>query len=745
MIRTSPSCSNNVKSKVLILALVLFFFVSFHVDKIAGQVEPGSYLNKFSQEYKNAKNDSLRIDVLANLASFYLNYLDDKILADSVSEVALEIADKSLLPGIQIFAITRYIQSNNLEMYPEKALLYAKKSLELAGKTHNLRYEWRGLKNVDTVYLVNKEYDVGYDFSTKALNIATKLKNDSVIVESYLDIGEFLEGRNEKLAALKIYIKALDLSKRMYLSSLLKKCYHELAKFYNRVGLINQAAAFRDSERILVMNRRPVDSIALMWIQYDRLSNDFDNKNNPVLDKDIKYVVDFAIRHGAKRLKRFEFAVYRSHLLSADSINKLYDLYYNMYPSELRLLFSTDPAMFCRLKAFFTEKENKIDSATFYFNKAEKLMRPLYPSIRSQFYYRFAQFLIRHGRKMEAIDKLHKSYQLAEDGHFLVNMLSASELLDSLYAQMGDYKNAYFYSLQNKKLADNIHEWSKTEQLFRTQIEHDDQQRKMEAALAKEKSEKEIKVKKTQRDMMAGGVASLILISFIIYRYYRNQKRSNKLLDIAKKQSDNLLLNILPYETAEELKLTGTAKAKRFEEVTIMFTDFKGFTRVSELLGAEDLVKLVDIYFSEFDKIIARHNIEKIKIIGDSYMCAGGLPIVNKTHACDVVSAALEMQEFMTVQKNERSSRGEVFVDLRIGINTGHVVAGIVGLKKFAYDIWGDSVNIASRMESSGEPGKVNVSGYTYELIKHQFHCTYRGKIEAKNKGMIDMYFVDTN
>jgi len=194
---------------------------------------------------------------------------------------------------------------------------------------------------------------------------------------------------------------------------------------------------------------------------------------------------------------------------------------------------------------------------------------------------------------------------------------------------------------------------------------------------------------------------------------------------------------------SQELKHTGIAKAKRFDEVTVMFTDFKGFTMLSERMGAEDLVKLVDFYFSEFDKIIARHNIEKIKIIGDSYMCAGGLPIVNTTNAFDVVSAALEIQEFISVQKDERNARGDIFFEVRIGINSGPVVAGIVGLNKFAYDIWGDTVNIASRMESSGEIGKVNVSGFTYGLIKDHFTCIHRGKVEAKNKGMVDMYFVN--
>ena len=209
-----------------------------------------------------------------------------------------------------------------------------------------------------------------------------------------------------------------------------------------------------------------------------------------------------------------------------------------------------------------------------------------------------------------------------------------------------------------------------------------------------------------------------------------------------RKKSEELLLNILPYETAEELKRDGSAKAKRYEEVTVMFTDFKNFTQASEQMSAEDLVKIIHFYFTEFDRIISCHNIEKIKIIGDSYMCAGGLPLVNKTHAFDVVNAALELQAFMATQKQERMSRDEIYFELRIGIHTGHVVAGIVGTTKFTYDIWGDTVNTASRMENSGEPGKVNISGTTYEFIKDHFACTYRGKVTAKSKGEVDMYFV---
>lgn len=212
-----------------------------------------------------------------------------------------------------------------------------------------------------------------------------------------------------------------------------------------------------------------------------------------------------------------------------------------------------------------------------------------------------------------------------------------------------------------------------------------------------------------------------------------------------KNKSEALLLNILPSEVANELKKDGESPARDFNEVTVLFTDFKEFTIISEQLSARDLVAELNVCFKAFDEIITRYGIEKIKTIGDAYLAAGGLQLTQKTSPADVVKAALDMQTFIQKRKKERTAMGLPGFEMRCGIHTGPVVAGIVGVKKFQYDIWGDTVNIASRMESNGEVGKVNLSGYAYQLVKDNpaFSFAARGKVAVKNKGEIEMYYVD--
>ncbi len=270
-------------------------------------------------------------------------------------------------------------------------------------------------------------------------------------------------------------------------------------------------------------------------------------------------------------------------------------------------------------------------------------------------------------------------------------------------------------------------------------------------------SQVELKSKAFQRNIFIGGFLLFILIAIFMYFGFKNQKKLNGQLALLnekvsikneqltnvnlqvqkeKKKSDDLLLNILPEEIAEELKNKGEIEAKLYNHVSVLFTDFVGFTNISENLSPTELVAEIHSNFTAFDAIIEKHNLEKIKTIGDAYLAVCGLPNEFPDHADKIVRAAIDIRDYVL-------NNGGRF-QVRIGVNSGPVVAGIVGVKKYAYDIWGDTVNTAARMEQNSEAGKVNISGSTYELIKNRVNCEYRGKVKAKNKGEIDMYFVNS-
>ena len=329
----------------------------------------------------------------------------------------------------------------------------------------------------------------------------------------------------------------------------------------------------------------------------------------------------------------------------------------------------------------------------------------------------------------------------------LTDSLGAYDLLDNWHKSISDLyeitnnaNKALYHFKRFKALKDSINNIENTQKTLRIEMKYEFD--KIQEAEKVEQDKKDATTNaelKRQKLIIAFVITGLFIILFFSIYLLRQKSIIKK----EKQRSDELLLNILPSETAEELKQYGSAKPKRFEQVTVLFTDFKGFTKIAEIMTAEELVAELNTIFGVFDLIISKYPIEKIKTIGDAYMCAGGLPTPNNTHPRDVVLAALEIQKYIETRSLTKSDKPPF--QIRIGIHTGPVVAGVVGIKKFAYDIWGDTVNTASRMESSGEPGKINISGSTFDLIKgfQEFKTTYRGEIEAKNKGKIKMYFIE--
>lgn len=224
-----------------------------------------------------------------------------------------------------------------------------------------------------------------------------------------------------------------------------------------------------------------------------------------------------------------------------------------------------------------------------------------------------------------------------------------------------------------------------------------------------------------------------------IIRDITDKKRAEEVILNEKKKSDELLLNILPQKVAEELKSKGKATAKRYEQVSILFTDFQDFTAMASSISPVKLMKELNEIFSQFDDIMGVCQMEKIDTIGDAYFAACGVPEINKDHAIQCVEAAKQMLKYL----EERNKRSEIQWNMRVGIHSGPVVAGVVGKKKYAYDLFGDTVNTASRMETNGEVGKINISETTFALIKDKYNCIHRGQINAKGKGNLKMYFVE--
>ena len=343
-----------------------------------------------------------------------------------------------------------------------------------------------------------------------------------------------------------------------------------------------------------------------------------------------------------------------------------------------------------------------------------------------------------------ALSNAHRSLKLAER-YGLKKQISESNLkLSELYEKTGDQAASLKYYKDHIAYRDSVKNIETVKQIAEMHANLEIQKKEDQILVFQKQdviTELKAKRQKFMNYAFSSAAVLILLLAISYFRRYKFSKKANLIIEEEKVRSQKLLLNILPKKTAAELIHKGKVQAKKFQSVSVMFTDFKSFTKYSENLSPETLVETVDFYFSKFDEIIKKYGLEKIKTIGDAYMCAGGLPFPIEDHAQNMIRAAFEIVEFVDTTKKNKEV--EKIFDIRIGINTGPVVAGVVGSTKFAYDIWGDTVNVASRMETNSLAGKINVSENTYQLIKDVFQCEYRGEIDVKNKGMMKMYFVN--
>jgi len=368
------------------------------------------------------------------------------------------------------------------------------------------------------------------------------------------------------------------------------------------------------------------------------------------------------------------------------------------------------------------------------------------------FYYTGEAFL-QLGRANDAIRACQRGLTIADSLGLLAQRKECTDCLMRAFAQAGDFRIAYAMQRSFIGLDDTLDKANNGKEVTRLEMTLVFHERRIADSLAQVRTDlekqmvvdRQLAQERTRRGFLIFSVIVALVIAGALLSRLRYTSRAKRAIEQEKERSDELLHNILPEEVAAELKAKGSAEARTFPVATVLFTDFKGFTAMSEQLSAAELVAEIDHCFKGLDGIVEKYGVEKIKTIGDAYMAAAGLPDPGRSTAGDIVLAALEMRDLIAQRRAERLRQGKPAFEMRIGLHSGPVIAGIVGLKKFAYDIWGDTVNTAARMESSGEAGRVNISTATYEQVKDLAFLRFepRGRVMTKGKGELEMYWVE--
>ena len=534
-------------------------------------------------------------------------------------------------------------------------------------------------------------------YANELIKLSTESKNYLYLYRGYSLCGQAYQRAGNFTLALESFIKGSEAASNIDDKSFEGGAYLTIADVYSKIGNANNAETYY-SKSIEIL-RKTNDSLTLASALLNAGDEAFKNEQ---FDKALDY-----FEESGSLFKQVNYPIGTAYNLG--NVGMVY------------------------------AEQGKDALAEQYINEAMLLLEELedyypisiYLTYMSDIYSRRNEFTI-------ALNYAQRSLDLAIQYELKQQISEANLTLSKLYENAGNQVASLKHYKEHIAYRDSIINIENVQQIADLRTDFEVSQKQIEVDLLEQK-------RKNQRIVTLSISIVLFFIAILALLWYRRYlfiRKTKKIIEEERDRSDRLLLNILPEETATELKLNGKVKAKKYDSVTVLFSDFKGFTSYSENLSPEELVKTVDFYFSKFDAIIESFGLEKIKTIGDAYMCAGGLHGNEEDHANKMVLAASEILSFVAKTK-ENDLENKLTFDIRIGINSGPVVAGVVGSKKFAYDIWGDTVNVASRMESMSQPGKINISESTYDLIKNNWSCEYRGEIEAKNRGQLKMYFVN--
>lgn len=586
----------------------------------------------------------------------------------------------------------------------KKVIEYKKTQADTAGQ---LAYWY----NLAGVYKRQQLYDEAAEMYKQGLVLAKKSKNISGLGKGYKGLGDIANYRGLYNMALDNYAKSITYYEQANNLNALLNVKGNQALVYSELG--EYESAMRIHRETLAANRQM-------------------GKEKGILeDYQVLGEIHFALNNLDSARWYYEASLEIAQRIDyprgeANAMGQLAKLYLNL--------------------GFVDKSENAATQATVLFAEMKNEYRQWKTALI------LAEALFKKRQLLRSEELAKTCYEKGQELQILTLSRDAVALQYKLYKYRKQYQNALGKLEELQVLSDSLQNEELRKSAIRSDLEYAYQKASLADSLqaAQEKHNlnmaytEKLQEQKRREMWITASVVFVLILALGLFSRVRYVQRARKRIQAEKDRSDELLLNILPTEVAEELKMYGKSEARDFERVTVLFTDFQQFTETAAKLNAKELVGEINTCFRAFDEIIEKHGIEKIKTIGDAYMAAGGLHVPRTSEPKDVVCAALEMQAFMLNHKAERAAAGLVAFNMRVGIHTGPVVAGIVGVKKFQYDIWGDTVNTASRMESSGAVGKVNISNDTYQLIKNnpQFSFDSRGKVAVKGKGEMEMWFV---
>lgn len=674
------------------------------------------------QKLRKSNSVSAKLMAIETIARTAKYKWDNVALTDSILAYGLNLAYHNGTANDVQRAMELYFEYVDLVHNKQKALTLAEKFV-LQGTPET---SWLAMLHKSKVYQANFDYKSARVQAEQAVLLAKQLADSLKVGISYMQLGSALANTSDKLLALRYLLKARD---RIYSFKNLKVQYNlnmSFYAFYRDSELYPEAEQYVENMTQFTESSK-ADIINYFEKEYWRLYLMVTKKDGLNHLDDLLNLIKLSREKGYRYYENSFFAMYRTALIDNNEFVKLASLYRNMYPERFILVKSENPELYYRMRAYFNELDGYRDSANFYWIIVLDLMKNSKEVGRiASVYIRYAEFLERLNHQQEALEYYKKAYDIAKANLFRAFQVKCISRIEAISLAQGNLTMAYELANKRHALLDTLNEENERDKLLLTEVVHEANQERI-------RQEATISMQQKRSVALSFGLAIFLILSLIIFYQF---KQTN----IQKERSDELLLNILPLETANELRENGRTTARRYNQVTVLFADIVGFSKIAERMEPGVLVNVIDSYFRAFDEVCMIYGLEKIKTIGDAYVAVGGLPRGNLATAEDAVNAALSMQH---VAKKLNDERGENHLNLRIGLNTGDVVAGVVGSRKFQFDIWGDAVNIAARMEQNCEPGKVNISETTYQLIKTNFSCVSRGNIAAKNKGDLAMYFVE--